>query len=80
LLHPSIFEPQLEYQNGLQVLNQLYQRTIRELKGVTLYVDGSREGQILNPIDRDEAMKYLKEGKVENPMDAVQCASGKCEM
>jgi hypothetical protein len=35
---------------------------IRDLKGVTLYVDGSREGQVLNPLSREETLKYLEEG------------------
>lgn len=64
-------------------LSKLMLEYIYDLKGVTVYVDGTREGQILNKISVAEARKHLREGTVnENEMceDILGCASGKCEL
>jgi len=63
-------------------LSKLTLEYINDLKGVTVYVDGSREGQILNKVTEEEARKYLKENKIEESMDeiAVQCATGSCKI
>jgi hypothetical protein len=54
---------------------------IRDLKGVTLYVDGSREEQILVPItSKKEVKKYIDEGKVHDELEEVSCVSGTCEV
>jgi hypothetical protein len=45
-----------------------------------LYVDGSREGQILNPMTKKDAKKFLNEGKVVNNQDEQECATGSCEI
>ena len=39
-------------------LSYLMLQYIRDLKGTTVYVDGSREGQILTPITKDKAREY----------------------
>ena len=41
-------------------LSKLTLEYINDLKGVTVYVDGSKEGQILNSVTREEALKYLR--------------------
>jgi ribonucleoside-diphosphate reductase alpha chain len=63
-------------------LSKLTLEYIYDLKGVTVYVDECREGQILNKITRKEAEKYLKENKVEKESDQNinNCASGKCDL
>jgi len=63
-------------------LSRLTLEYIHDLKGVTVYVDGSRDGQILNKVEESEARKYLKENKIETgpDLDSVQCASGVCEV
>ncbi len=63
-------------------LSKLTLEYIHDLKGVTVYVDGSRDGQILNKVTEAEARKYLKENKIEESMDetAVQCTTGSCEI
>jgi ribonucleoside-diphosphate reductase alpha chain len=61
-------------------LSDLLLEYIRDLKGVTLYVDGSREGQILNPLTKDEAKKYINEGMVVNYQQEQSCINGSCEL
>jgi ribonucleotide reductase alpha subunit len=63
-------------------LSKLTLEYIHDLKGVTVYVDGSREGQILNKVTKKEVEKYLKENKVKESVDieSVKCATGSCEM
>ena len=64
----------------VEQLSELLLEYIRDLKGVTLYVDGSREGQILNPITKKEAKKYLNEGKIIEEQIEQECATGTCEV
>jgi len=53
----------------------------RDLVGITVYRDGSREGQILNRLSREEASEYLKqETESTLTVDDVQCARGTCEI
>lgn len=61
-------------------LSDLLLEYIRDLKGVTLYVDGSREGQIIVPITKKDAKKYLDEDKVDNEQIEVKCSTGECEI
>jgi len=52
-----------------------------DLKGVTVYVDGSREGQVLNHISHEEAVKLVLEGKDTTDVPEEQkCHSGVCEI
>lgn len=62
-------------------LSALLLEYIRDLKGVTLYVDESREGQILVPIkSKKEVKKYIDEGKIDAEAEAMSCARGTCEI
>jgi ribonucleoside-diphosphate reductase alpha chain len=65
-------------------LGDLLLEYIHDLKGVTVYVDGSREGQILNRASDDEVRKYLKnkKDKIESELHEgdVICATGACEL
>jgi ribonucleoside-diphosphate reductase alpha chain len=65
-----------------EMLSELMLEYVYDLKGVTVYVDGSKEGQILNKVTRKTAEKCIKEGKVIGAMDeeAIQCATGSCEV
>jgi hypothetical protein len=55
---------------------------MRDLKGVTVYRDGSKNGQILVPISREEAEKAMNAKNIETVVDeaTVQCSSGSCEL
>ena len=61
-------------------LSALLLEYIRDLKGCTVYVDGSREGQILNKIEKEDLVKYLDESTTVASEDSVKCHSGKCEI
>lgn len=62
-------------------LSHLLLEYIRDLKGVTLYVDGSREEQILVPIKtKQEVKKYIDEGKVHTEAEELSCGTGTCEV
>jgi ribonucleoside-diphosphate reductase alpha chain len=62
-------------------LSHLLLEYIRDLKGVTLYVDGSREEQILVPIkSKKEVKKYIDEGKVHTEAEELSCGTGTCEV
>ena len=61
-------------------LNNLLLEYIRDLKGVTLYVDGSRKGQILNSITKKEAKKLITEGKIIENQEERNCSTGLCEI
>lgn len=62
----------------VETLNKLMLEYIYDLKGVTVYVDGTREGQILNPITEEEAMEYIDTAS--ESADVVECATGGCEI
>jgi ribonucleoside-diphosphate reductase alpha chain len=59
---------------------------IKDLKGVTVYVDESRENQPIKRADIDEAVRtILDEGTAadtdsDQDAETLQCASGKCEI
>lgn len=55
---------------------------IRDVKGVTAYRDGSKEGQILTPLTKTEAREYIEEGKETDIQDEndVKCSTETCEL
>ena len=63
-------------------LDKLLLEYIRDLKGVTVYVDGSREGQVMNPLTEKEVRKLIKTNSIDPHMteESLQCSSGKCLM
>jgi ribonucleoside-diphosphate reductase alpha chain len=63
-------------------LSRLLLEYMRDLKGVTVYRDGSKEGQILIPISRKEALQALQDENADhNPdIETVQCSTGSCDV
>jgi ribonucleoside-diphosphate reductase alpha chain len=61
-------------------LSDLYMEYFPELKGVTVYPEGSREDQPLTPMDLDEAIKAYQRGIVETAAVEDKCKSGVCEL
>lgn len=60
-------------------LSELYMEFFPELKGVTVYPDGSRENQPLTPMSLDEAMRHLGESG-QGALSADACRNGSCDI
>jgi len=65
-------------------LSRLLLEYINDLKGVTVYVDGSRDGQIYKKMTKKEVSEYIKANKIEISgslsEDDVECSSGVCKI
>lgn len=61
-------------------LSKLLLEYIYDLKGVTVYRDGSREGQPLNRLNDKEAKEYLNKADTNLEEGDVQCSSGVCDI
>jgi len=63
-------------------LSDIIMEFLPELKGLTIYPDGSRENQPLTPMSLDDAIKFIKEGK-ETKVEATSkdsCKDGTCDI
>lgn len=53
---------------------------MRDLKGVTVYVDGSREGQIYNKLTKEEVLGYIKEDVGTDKLMVCDVECGTCSI
>jgi|WetSurSiteA1Bulk_404760.scaffolds.fasta_scaffold00070_17 ribonucleoside-diphosphate reductase alpha chain len=64
-------------------LDKILLEYIKDLKGVTVYVDGSKEGQVLNKMTEEEAMFVVQNSKQSDQLrdeSEMTCATGMCEI
>ena len=61
-------------------LSELLLEYIKDLKGVTVYVDESRDDQVVRRITKEEMPKYLKENNIDHSLSEndVKCSPKKC--
>ena len=59
-------------------LSDLYMEFLPELKGLTVYPEGSREDQPLTPLTYEEALEYAQDATTE--VDGGKCRSGVCDV
>lgn len=64
---------------SVEELSALYMEYFPELKGVTVYPDGSREDQPLTPLSREEAVRLADEA-VSQATSQDACRSGSCDL
>lgn len=64
----------------VEVLSELYMEFFPELKGVTIYPEGSRENQPLTPLSLEEAMQLAAEARLGGADGNDSCKSGVCEI
>lgn len=60
-------------------LSELLLESIDDLKGVTVYRNGSREGQIINPIMDHNNIDFDNEVTTQDE-ESIKCATGTCEL
>jgi ribonucleoside-diphosphate reductase alpha chain len=70
----------LPFGTSAEELSELYMEYLPELKGITVYPDGSREDQPLTPISLEEAIAYVESGEGSAEAEGGRCKSGVCEI
>jgi ribonucleoside-diphosphate reductase alpha chain len=70
----------INFSKGVRVeeVSNILLKYISDLKGVTIYVDGTRKGQVLTPMTNDEIKKYLNTAEEGNV--SQDCPSGTCDL
>jgi ribonucleoside-diphosphate reductase alpha chain len=60
-------------------LSELYMEYFPELKGITVYPEGSRENQPLTPMSLEDAIKHVESAKLES-YAKDSCKGGSCDL
>ena len=63
----------------VEELSRLLLEYMRDLKGVTVYVDGTKEGQVYNKLTEEEALEYMAMESVSGELSVtdIECACSK---
>ena len=61
-------------------LSNLLLEYVADLVGITVYVDGSKSGQVLNKIDIEDIRKHVKDSEQNMSVSDVSCSRGTCEV
>jgi len=61
-------------------LDKLLLEYLPDLKGCTVYRDGSKEGQPINYLTKEEAKKYIQDSTTELSENDVECKIGGCDI
>jgi ribonucleoside-diphosphate reductase alpha chain len=70
----------LPYGTSAEELSELYMEYLPELKGVTVYPDGSRENQPLKALSLNEAINLASETVMAEATSQDACRSGVCDV
>ena len=70
----------LPKETTVETLNDLLLEYIWDLKGVTVYRDGSRKGQVQIPLDKKEIKVYIDKGTNSLSEEDVECVSEVCDV
>jgi len=65
---------------NVEAMSNVLLKYVKDLKGVTVYVDKSREDQVLFYLNREKIMEYLKNESVEIGKEERDCKAGTCEL
>jgi ribonucleoside-diphosphate reductase alpha chain len=65
---------------SVEDLSALLLEYVRDTKGMTVYVEGSKEGAPLNRLDTSKAREYLKEAETSSDCTLHSCRGGVCDV
>jgi ribonucleoside-diphosphate reductase alpha chain len=70
----------LSKQTKISELSKMLLEYMNDLKGVTVYRDGSRKNQPLTKLKEKEVREYLKKNSINDSIIEISCGSGSCEL
>jgi len=67
-----------EHVDVVSYMEEKLMEYLPDLKGTTIYREGSRAQQIISPVSEEDEAKYIKEALAET--EEIVCRSGQCEL